>query len=412
MKLHTLILFLLGSSAATAADWPQFRGPNSDGNYTGPALVTEWGTDKNVAWKTPIPGLGWSSPIVSKGKVYLTTAVEQSGNYSLQAVCLDAKSGAVDWTKEVFVEEIKTAPKPHSKNSHASSTPITDGEHLFVHFGHMGTAALDLKGKIVWKNEKLKYRPVHGNGGSPIFAGENLVFNVDGADQQFVVALKKKTGEVAWKTDRHSKAAKTFSFSTPLLLKTANREQIISSASGFVASYDPKTGSELWRANYPGPNGYSVIPQPVAGPGLVFVSTSYDSPFLLAIKPEGKGDITKSNLPWTLKKGAPHTPTPLLVGDELYMVADNGNVTCVDAKTGTQHWTERLAGGYSSSPIHADGKIYITSETGTGFVLAAGKEYKEISRSELKERTFATFAASDGALYVRTETQLYKFAGK
>jgi len=412
MKFSASVLFAFAFlSLAHASDWPQFRGPNADGHYSGPKLPTEWGTDKNVAWKQAIPGQGWSSPIISKGKIYLTTAVEKkAGGYSLRALCLDTSSGKIEWNKEVFVEA-GNSPKIHSKNSHASPTPISDGERIYVHFGHMGTAALDLKGQILWAKSDLKYSPVHGNGGSPILAGDNLVFSIDGADMQAVVARSKKTGAIAWKTDRNSKAPKKFSFSTPLLVTVNKRDQIVSPASGFVASYEPATGRELWRASYPTP-GYSVIPQPVVGPDLIYVSTSYDSPSLLALKLEGSGDVTSSNTSWTLKKGAPHTPTPLLVGDELYLLADNGIFTCVDAKSGSVHWSQRLTGGYSASPIAADGKIYITNETGTGYVVEAGKEYKEISQSKLGEKTLATFAAADGALYIRTESQLYRFGEK
>jgi outer membrane protein assembly factor BamB len=407
-----LFLFALGAvSAARAEDWPQFRGSHADGNYTGATLPNEWGTDKNVTWKKEIPGTGWSSPIVWKGKIYVTTAVPQDGGgYSLKALCLDSKDGTIDWAKEVFVEDAK-APKPHSKNSHASPTPITDGERIYVHFGHMGTAALSLKGQILWAKSDLKYSPVHGNGGSPILVGDNLVFSIDGGDKQMVAARNKKTGVVAWTTDRQSKAVQKFSFSTPLLVSEGGRQQIISPASGFVAAYDPKSGHELWRAMYPVP-GYSVIPQPVAGQGLVFISTSYNSPVLLAVKPGGKGDVTKSNITWSAKKGVPHTSTPILVGEELYFLSDGGNLTCVDAKTGDQHWSERVPGTYSASPIAADGKIYLTNETGTGTVVAAGKEFKQISKNELQEKTFATFAAADGALYIRTEKHLYRFDQK
>jgi outer membrane protein assembly factor BamB len=216
MKLHlfTLGAVLAGVFPCAAADWPQFRGPTGDGRYEGAALPTEWGPDKNVVWKTPIPGEGWSSPIVWKGKVYLTTAIQKTGktaDYSLQALCLDAVSGKIDWQKEVFLESAGVAPKIHKKNSHASSTPVTDGERLYVHFGHMGTAALSLDGKqVLWKTNKLNYKPVHGNGGSPILVDDKLVFSCDGADVQFIVALNKKTGAVVWKTDRKTTHPKGF----------------------------------------------------------------------------------------------------------------------------------------------------------------------------------------------------------
>ncbi len=401
---------LLLSSLTLAADWPQFRGPAGDGHYDGPKLPTKWGPDTNVAWKTPIPGLGWSSPIVWKGKVYLTTAVEEKGGYSLRALCLDAKTGKIEWSKEVFREESATAPKIHNKNSHASSSPIIDGERLYVHFGHMGTAALSLDGKqILWKNDKLKYKPVHGNGGSPILVDDKLVFNCDGGDVQFIAALDKKTGNIAWKTDRKGGYPRGFSFATPLLITRGKDRLIISPGSGLVGAYDPATGTEVWRVKY---DGYSLIPKPVFGDGLVYVATGYNTPSLHAIKPDGKGDITASNVAWTLKRAVPHTPSMLYDGNELYMVSDGGLATCMDTKSGEVLWSERVKGNYSASPTFADGKIFLTSEDGKGTVLAAGREFKVLQENDLGERTFAAFAAADGNLLVRTDKQLYCFREK
>jgi outer membrane protein assembly factor BamB len=400
---------------ARAGDWGEFRGPGGTGHYTGPALVTEWGQEKNVAWKTSIPGNGWSSPIVANGKLFLTTAVPQGDDkkpdYSLRALCLDPKSGSILWAKEIFVEQGATVPKPHAKNSHASPTPISDGERVFVHFGHMGTACLDFAGNIAWKKQEHSYRPVHGNGGSPVLVGDAVVFSADGGDKQFVAALDKKTGDVKWKVDRKNPSAMSFSFSTPLLQSAGGRSMIVSPASGFVAGYDPTTGDELWRTKYPGP-GYSVIPRPIMAGGRVVLSTGFNNAMLIAISPPSPGEATGA-IAWTAKKDAPHTPTPLAAGDEIYMVSDKGIMTCLDAKSGSVHWSERLQGkGYSASPIFADGNIYVTSEEGVGQVLAAGKEFKEVSHSEMKERTFATFAAADGALYLRTESALFRFEGK
>jgi outer membrane protein assembly factor BamB len=407
---NTLVLILFLSSATLRAnDWPQFRGPKSDGHYFGKTLPIEWGPNKNVAWKTPIPGHGWSSPIVWKDCVYLTTAIEEEqGNRSLRALCLDAKTGKILWNIEVFKQIGKDAPNVHSKNSHASSTPVTDGERLYVHFGHQGTAALHFQGKILWQ-KKYTYVPVHGNGGSPIVVDNKLVFNCDGADKQFVVALDTKTGKEIWKRDRNANPSKGFSFGTPQLLTTGKRTQIISSASNVIAGYDPQSGKELWRCKY---EGYSLIPQPIVGNGLIYYSTGYNTPSLQALLPEGSGDIT-SKVQWTAKRDAPNTPTPLLVEEELYMVSDRGTMTCLDAKNGKVIWSERLpGGGYSSSPIYADGKIYITNEIGIGIVVQAGKEFKTLAKNDLKEKTFATFAAADGGLFVRTETMMYRFEEK
>ncbi|QEL18688.1 PQQ-binding-like beta-propeller repeat protein [Limnoglobus roseus] len=392
-----------------SADWPEFRGPNGAGQYDGPKLVTEWGPDKNVAWKTPIPGKGWSSPIVVKGKVYLSTAVPKDGGQSLHAICMDAGSGSVDWDQEVIFADAKTAGRAHAKNSYSSATPASDGTHVFVHFAHMGTACLDLKGTVVWKRTDYQYNAVHGTGGSPILVDDLVVFSADGGDQQFVAALDKATGDERWKTDRKSTASKRFSFSTPQLITANDRRVIVSGASDFIAAYDPKDGKEVWRTKYPA-GGYSIAGRPILAGGRVVVQTSFDTPYLLALDTSD----SPAKVAWSSKKGAPHTPTPVAFGDEVYTVTDQGFLTCLDAKTGTVHWTERLPGkGYSSSPIIANGLIYTTSEDGVGQVVEATKVgFKSVGQSALKEKTFATFAPVDGSLYVRTESQLYRFVGK
>jgi outer membrane protein assembly factor BamB len=421
-----LAVFLLARGQVRADDWPQFRGPTGQGLAPKGHYPLEWSATKNVAWRKTIPGKGWSSPIVSGEFIYLTTAVpisprpsggegtgvrgqaaEQThkGDLSLRALCLDAKTGETVWDKEVFRQDGSQSPGIHSKNSHASPTPVTDGKRLYVHFGHQGTACLDLKGNIIWKNRDIHYPPVHGNGGTPILTRNALVFSCDGLDQPFVVALDRAKGTVLWKTDRNAESVKKFSFSTPLLITVNGKEQVISPGAGAVYAYEPATGQEIWKVTY---EGYSVIPRPVFGHGLVFVSSGFDSPVLLAIRPDGQGDITASHMAWILRKGAPLTPSPLLVGDELYLVSDNGIASCVDAKTGKVHWQERIGGNYSASPLYADGKIYCQSEEGTGVVLKVGKRFEVLSRNSLNERTLASYAASDGAFFIRTENHLYR----
>jgi outer membrane protein assembly factor BamB len=397
------------SFAATvhADDWPQFRGPTGQGSAAG-RLPTEWGPKKNVAWKKAIPGLGWSSPVIAKGKIYLTTSVggtKGSKELSLRALCLDAATGNILWNNEVFAQK-GAIIGIHSKNSHASPTPIFDGDRIIVHFGHQGTAALDLDGKILWKNNNLKYEPVHGNGGTPIIVDSNVVFSSDGGDIQFLVALDRATGDVVWKSDRNPASSSKFAFSTPLLIEVGDRPQIISPCAGYVAGYESKKGDEIWRVDYG--EGYSNVPRPVFAHGLLYVSSGYNSPILYAIRPGGQGDVTKTHVAWMLKKGAPLTPSPVIHGDELYVIADNGLASCVDAKTGKIHWQERIAGSYSASPLVADGKIYFLSEDGAGTVIKAAKEFELIARNELAEKTLASYAASDGALYIRTEKNLYR----
>jgi outer membrane protein assembly factor BamB len=411
LRFAALVMGVVMSNACLAGDWLEFRGAEGKGYYTGKPLPTTWGVDKNVTWKTPIPGMAWSSPVAVEGKLILTTAVPSGADYSLRTIAVDQALGKVIWDKEIFIEKTTETPQPHKKNSHASPTPVSDGKHVWVHFGHMGTACLDLAGNIIWQTQELQYHPVHGNGASPILVDDLVVFCCDGKDSTFVVALEQKTGKVRWKTDRKTGARLMFSFATCQLIEHKGTRMVISPASDYCMGYDPKTGAELWRVKYPAP-GWSLICRPLYAHGLLYISTGYVNQHMLAFPPEGTGDIT-SKITWQTKRNAPNTPTPIIVGDEFYMLSDSGFLTCMDAKTGKVHYAERLAGkAYSASMILADGKLFITSEDGIGQVLALGKEFKELAKSELGEKTFATFVPVDGALFIRTESQLYRFDQK
>lgn len=395
------------AAAVRADDWPEFRGPTGQGVVPKGRLPVEWGPEKNVAWKKAIPGLGWSSPIIWKDRLFLTTAVPGRGksDQSLRVLCLDVKTGKTLWDEEVIRQEGKSAPGIHKKNSHASPTPVTDGERVYAHFGHQGTACVDFNGKRLWKRTDLRYAPVHGNGGSPILVGETLVYSADGSDQQFVVALDRRNGETVWKTDRKTDAERKFSFSTPLHITVNGRGQIVSPGSDVVCAYDPKDGAELWRVRY---QGYSVVPRPAFGQGLVFVCAAYDDPELLAIRPEGKGDITKTHVAWRSRKGVPLDPSPLVAGRELYLVSNDGRASCLDARTGKVHWQMSLGGNFSASPLYGDGKVYFQDEDGVGTVVKGGTKYELLARNDLKEKTLASYAAADGALFIRTEKHLYR----
>jgi outer membrane protein assembly factor BamB len=405
------LVALLVAPAPVLADWPQFRGPSGDGNAPAAKLPTEWDRTRNVTWRKELPGLGWSSPVVAGGRIYLTTAAPSGRAISLRVLCLNAASGETIWNVEVFQPDAARSPGIHKKNSHASPTPVIDGDDLFVHFGHLGTACLNARdGKALWKQHSLSYNPVHGNGGSPVLVAGRLVFSIDGTDRQEVVALDRKTGKVAWRTPRNLSVAKPFSFSTPLAIVVNGQEQIVSAGSGVVMALDPKSGKEIWRVKYG--SGYSVVPRPVYGNGLVYVSSGYEAPVLYAIRPDGTGDVTSTHVEWTQKKGVPRNASPLLVGDALYLAADDGLVSCLAPKTGKARWSERIGRAYSASPIHADGRIYLLDEDGLATVLRAGSTYEELASNRMGEKALASFAVDGDALLLRTEKALYRIETK
>ena len=408
--LWALACWGFAGTIAASDDWPQFRGPTGQGIAVGDAaaIPLTWSETENVRWKTPVAGLAWSSPAIVASRIYLTTAVpsEDGESQSLRALCLDAETGDEVWNIPLF--EHTGEVEIHGKNSHASPTPIIEDGRIYVHFGPHGTACLTTDGDVVWKCEELEYGPRHGTGASPALAGDVLVIPCDGWDVQYVAGLEKATGAVRWKVERNADAAKGFSFCTPLVIDVNGKTQAVCPGSSAVVAYDPATGEELWRARYG--DGYSVVPRPVYARGLVFVCTGFGRPSLLAIDPTGTGDVTDSHVVWKTNKGAPNSPSVLVVGDDLYMVSDQGVATCLDVTTGEQHWQERLGGNYSASPLYIDGRIYFQDEDGTAIVVQAGQEFVELARSTWGDggRTFASYAVADGALFLRSETHLYR----
>ncbi len=412
-RIFPLALWILATTLVRGAEaeWPQFRGPSGQGLSEATKVPIEWDATKNVQWKTPLAAQGWSSPVLVNRRLYLTGAVTDAATAetTLHALCCDAADGKVIWDTTVLRPDPSGTAAMHRKNSLASPTPLVAAGRLYVHFGHMGTAALDLEGKILWCQTELKYAPTHGTGGSPVLVGDELIFSCDGQRDPFVVALEAKTGAVRWKTARNSPAKKQFSFSTPLAIELAGATQVISPGSGFVASYDPRDGRELWRVGYG--EGYSVVPRPVFAHGLLFLSSGFDAPIVHAINPAGaSGDATATHVVWTQRKGAPNTPSLLVLGDEVYFVSDGGIATCADARSGTVHWSERLGGNFSASPVAAEGRVYFQNEAGVGSVVKAGKTYELLATNDLGERTLASYAVADGALFIRSESHLWKIA--
>ena len=401
----TIAVFAL-SLNAPASDWTEFRGPGGQGHSSARNLPTKWSPELNVTWKTALKP-GWSSPVLYQGKVFLTTAEKKKDGLSLGVVAIDQKSGRIVWEKTVLSGN---ETKNHKKNSDASPTIIAEGQRLYAHFGPNGTAALDLDGNVKWKQTSLPYPPVHGNGGSPALVDDKLIFSCDGSKKPFIVALSKNTGKVLWKTPRKSDASRKFSFSTPLLIEAASKRQVICPGSGVVYSLNPDNGKIIWECYYG--QGYSVVPRPVFGHGLVYIATGFGDQQVIAIRPTGTGDVTDTHVEWKTRRGAPKTPSLLLVGGNLYMFSDAGMATCLDAKTGEEHYQERLGGGYSASPLYADGLIFAQNETGEGVVLKPGNDFKVIARNNLKERTLASYAMADNTIYIRSEEHLYKIQSR
>lgn len=403
------LTFTWWSCGLAAANWPEFRGPTRDGISTSTGVPVEWSATENVVWKQPIPGSGWSSPVLVDGKLYLTTATgtPEADDISLRVLCVDAANGDILWDVEVIKPDDEAAKIMHQKNSLASATPIVDGDRIYVHFGHMGTAALDLDGNVLWTQTDVDYSPQHGTGGSPALVDDFLVFSCDGDEAPFIIALDRETGTERWRTARVTDADKTFSFCTPIVIEVDGAKQIISPGSGMAGAYDPHSGHELWRVTYG--SGFSVVPRPVFTDGVLYLCSGFIRANLIAVDPRGaSGDATETNVLWKYDRGVPTTPSVLVVADEVYFVSDNGVATCLDAKTGEVHWTERLGGSFSASPVFAEGRIYFTNEDGTTYVIKASKEYELLATNDLGERSLASPAVDDGTLYLRTASHLWR----
>jgi outer membrane protein assembly factor BamB len=418
---------------------PQFRGPGGEGHVAQTGLPLTWSETENIVWKTPLAGLGWSCAVIDGDQVWVTTAVElppkpaktdaaktdaaktdadktaaeketakpaadaKKPPIELRAICLDRNTGKI--VHDVLVFTVDDPGSIHKKNSHASPTPVLEGDRVYVHFGKHGTACLKNDGTIVWKTQELVYNHRHGPGGSPVIYKDVLMLSCDGTDVQYVVGLDKNTGKIRWKESREGRMA----YSTPLLVEVDGQVQLVSTGGDAVIAYEPETGKEIWRCKY---DGYSLVPRPVVAHGLAFICTGYDLPSLYAVRLGGKGDVTETHVAWKLKKAVPHNPSPLVVGDELYIVSDKGILTALNAKTGEEVWQERIGGNYSASPIFADGRIYILDEEGKCLVIAPGKEFKELAVNQLEGRTLAGLSVAGKSIFLRTDTHLYRIEKK
>ena len=426
MKQFLLTLTLVFSAQA---DWKQWRGPSGDG-HTDANLPTRWSEDRNVKWRAHIPGKGWSSPVIEGNQIWFTTAFETLATEAetkerlkkntggvpvyvlskvrLHAVCIDKQTGKLLHNLEVLV---KNEPQwVHKLNSYASPTPIIENGRLYCHFGANGSACVDTRaGKVVWRNQEVEVQHENGPGSTPVLWKGLLIFHMDGSDQQFVVALDKATGKERWRTPRsgtmHENPQLKKSYGTPIIRHIKDRPVLLSPGSNWLYAYDPADGKELWKVEYGG-LGFSLVPRPVTGHGMIFMSTGFMRAKLLAVRYE---NTAKPDIAWSYTRGVSTQPSPLLVGDELYFITESGGlVTCLDAHTGEKHWVERIGGNYSASPTHSKGRIYFHSREGVTTVLQAGREFKVLAKNQLEGQHMASAAVDGNALLLRTDKALYR----
>ncbi len=393
-------LVSLWLSPCAAGDWPWWRGPGLDGKSSDRA-VTKWSATENVVWKAKVPGSGHSSPAVCGDRVFLTTADEAARKQLVLA--LDRKTGRPLWSTTAYEGGFM---KKNGKNSHASATPACDGERvysLFVNHDALHVTATDLDGKIVWQTRVGDFVSQHGYGSSPVLHGPHLILNGDSLKGCFVAGLDRRTGEVAWKTDRKT-TGRNGSYATPVVATLAGKAQLILTGLGEVSSYDPATGKLLWSCA--GPSEVTAC-TPATSESLVFATGGYPERELLAVRADGKGDVTKTHIAWKTGRGVAYVPSPLYHDGRLYVVADGGTITCFEEKTGKQVWQDRLAGGFSSSPVLIGGLLYVSSEAGRTFVLRAGPKFEVVATNDLGEGIMATPAVSGGHIFLRTNRHLY-----
>lgn len=437
MLRHLFQLASLTLLPAVAADWPMFRGPQAQGVATG-SIEQSWNADtsegpqRNVRWRTPIPGLGHSSPILWGDRLYVATAVSSAGEAPLKVglygagdpaqddveqqwviYCLDRGKGTVVWQQVVFKGKPKT--RRHTKATHANTTLATNGKFIAAFFGSEGLYLFDMNGKLNWKKDlgtfdigPQGYDLQWGNASSPVLFGDTLVLQCDQKKGSFLAAFSLKDGRELWRTGRDG--VSNHSWATPAVIAAAGRTQIVCNGWPYITGYDLATGKELWRLKS---GGDIPVPTPVFAHNLIFVTNAHGGPApLYAIRPDASGDIslqgesrTSSGIVWSEPRNGAYMQTPLILHDILYSCSDRGVLKAYDAKTGKLHYTQRLGTGtvgFSASPVAADGKVLITSEEGEVYVIRHGKEYELLASNKLGEIAMATPAIADGVLYFRT----------
>jgi len=412
-----LTILLLLTASATAENWPGWRGPGGDGISAEKKLPTRWSQTENIAWRKPIAGEGHSSPIVWGDRVFLTTSLTEKNERRL--LCLNRVDGKTVWERVVLNTEPETL---HRLNSRASGTPVADGERIYVAFmqvkgdmitapnvgsermitpGRIVVAAYDFDGKQQWKTDAGAFVSAHGFNSCPVLFEDLVIVNGDHDGDAYIVALDRRTGKERWRTPRENK---TRSYVTPIFRRIDGRDQMILSGSLSVASYDPRTGRRHWVLD--GPTEQFVASMVYNGE-YVFVTGGFPEKHILAIDPKGSGKLTDTHIAWRTNRGAAYVPSPILAGKYLLVVADSGVATCFDAGSGEVHWTKRLAGRQSASPVLADGIVYFFSDRGEATLVRPGDEFEVVAKNSLEEPVSSSPAISQGRIFVRTHQALY-----
>ena len=388
--------------AVAAKYWPRWRGPSGQGQVPDGPYPDRWSASQNIVWRAPVAGRGNSSPIVWGDRIFLTTA--HDGGQRLSLVCFRRSDGKQLW--ETFAPQ-SGFERGHPKNGHASATPVTDGRRVYASFGSHGLLAVDFDGKIAWHRPVGRIANYHGSAGSPALYKDRLFIyqDHDGSEAggSFVAAFDTATGKEVWRTPRDARVG----WGTPVVITAGGRDELIVSSQRRVHAYDPATGKELWSA---AGNTFEVIPTPVVGHGLVYCASGRAGP-TMAIRPGGSGDVTSTHVAWSVAKGSPFVPSPVLVGDVLYLVNDMQSiVTAYEAKTGALLFQGRLGTerreGFSSSPVAVNGQVFFTNDDGETFVLKASRTFELSHVNQLGEAVLASPALVDGRWYFRTASSL------
>lgn len=417
------VFVAVGSHAeAKTTGWPEFRGPWGDGHVAAPGdapvgLPLTWSETENVVWKTEIPKYGWSTPVIQDNDIWMTYATEDGTEYFV--VCVEKETGKVRIDEKLF-SHADPEPLGNGVNCYASPSSVIEPGRVYVHFGSYGTACLDTKtGKPIWSRTDLPCRHFRGPGSSPILFGSALILTFDGADQQYVAALDKETGKTLWRTDRSTKYTDVDEqgnvqregdfrkgFSTPIVVDVKGTPVLVSVGSMAAFGYDARDGKELWTLRTP---GHTPAPRPVYRDGLAYIINGRGPTELVALKIDGSGDLTDTNVAWkTEDKILPQEPSPIIVDDLIYLLTNNGTLSCLEAATGAQVYSERIGGNYVTSPILADGRLYFCSTQGKTCVVKAGRTYELLAENTLDEGFMASPAVSGKALFLRSKTHLYR----